>query len=323
MRKFVIIIVVAAMIVLCPDQESHQKAINQRFSENVTELIKDTDAASLLGFWSAAFGVDYNRMLRIQEYDNWVFFSTGSCVGAKTIGVLGMVFIIGDGDTSVSRDNPSAAARHENAGSREYIRKFIAEQNACRLVAITSTKSGGDVAISGDNGYACTTACPSELKKALKEINDSGRKITDVCLTDKGKYVVLFGRNGYYSNGLPQDMRNRLAEFYDANEALCSATVNDNGDWVVISDKHFSASSSDIQNWLRDWSNKYGNLISVSITDDAQVAIFERGYAWRGNLPKELKERIGKTGYPIRTIRMAGKSWFLADETGTRYYYSM
>ena len=73
-----------------------------------------------------------------------------------------------------------------HTGARKHIKEFIAEQNACRLVAITGTKKGGDVAIAGNNGYACTAKCPSSLTKALKEIHDSGTRITDVCLTDKG-----------------------------------------------------------------------------------------------------------------------------------------
>ena len=118
-------------------------------------------------------------------------------------------------------------------------------------------------------------------------------------------------------------MCNWLSRFNDDKEALLSATVNDSGDWAVISDKHFISSSTKIQNRLNEGMAKYGNPLSVSITDDAGVAVFERGYYWWGNCPKGLINAINKTEYPIATMRMAGDDWFLADESGKRYWYSM
>ena len=227
------------------------------------------------------------------------------------------------GCSNVDGDRRTVAARHEHTGARKDLKEFIAKHDACRIVAITKTKKGGDVAIVGDNGYAYTAKCPSGLKKALKEIRDEGHRITDVCLTDKGKWVVLFGKNGWRSDGLPEDMLNKMSKFHDDKEALLSATINDNGDWVVVSDKHFSSSSTEIQNWLAETMKEYGELLSVSLTDDAQVAVFELGYSYRGNYPRDMRESIKKSNFYVRIIRMAGTSWFFADETGAHYHYHM
>ena len=101
MKELVIILLMGLMILFCPDKKAHQKAINQRFMNNMSELERNNpDAAVKFGFLSAALGVDLNEMLCLQEYDNWGLFSTGSCAATRTIGILGMVFIIADGDTS-------------------------------------------------------------------------------------------------------------------------------------------------------------------------------------------------------------------------------
>ena len=41
------------------------------------------------------------RIREMNNCHNWGLFSTGSCAATKTIGILGMVFVVGDGDTSI------------------------------------------------------------------------------------------------------------------------------------------------------------------------------------------------------------------------------
>ena len=218
-------------------------------------------------------------------------------------------------------DRPPTVVKNEYQGKRGYIRKFIDEREECRIVAIT--KEGGNVAVVGKNTSAVCGTYPNKLWDALKEISNAGHRITDVCLTDKGKWVVLFGKNGYRSDGLPEQMCNWLSRFHDDKEALLSATVNDRGDWAVISDKHFISSSTKIQNRLNEGMAECGNPLSVSITDDAGVAVFERGYYWWGNYTKDLRESIKKSDFKPSVIRMAGDSWFYANESGKYYWYSM
>ena len=249
--------------------------------------------------------------------------SAGGCGLILVLGcIVGLynIFFSGGSKGNSPEQRPTPVVKKEYKG-REYIRERITEWNSCRLVAIT--KNGGDVAVAGKNSCAVCGACPNKLWEALKEIHDQGHRITDVCLTDKGKWVVLFGKNGYRSNGLPEDMVNKLSRFHTDKETLLSATVNDNGEWVVISNKHFSAYPTEINNRLKEIMYKYGNICSVSITDDAGVAIFDRGYYWWGNYPKDLPESIKKSDFNPSTIRMAGDSWFYADETGSRYWYLM
>lgn len=223
------------------------------------------------------------------------------------------------GCSHTKSDRPTPVVKKEYQG-REYIRECIKGWNSCRLVAIT--KNGGNIAVAGKNSCAACGAYPNQFWKAIEEISNAGRRITDVGLTDKGKWVVLYGNNGWQSNGLPKDMLDKMRKFDKNNERLLSVTVNDKDEWVVISDKHFSAYPKEIFKWLSDTQEEYGDPIAVSLTDDAGAAIFERGYSWRGNYPEDLRKSIKNADYEPSVIRMAGNSWFYANETG-RYTYSL
>jgi len=248
-------------------------------------------------------------------------FGGGCLVIVAILGVGGYFLynvLTADGDSGGSRQAPPAKTS-KYSGKRKYIKEFIDEHDGCRIAAIT--KKGGDIAISGNNAYICTGAYPRGLEKALHKINDSCHKINDVCLTEAGKWVVIYGGNGCMQENIPQKMYNAIKAYHDDREEIYCAAFNDAGDWVVISDKHYSVSSPELMNWLKDGQCKYGNLQYVTITDDARMAIFEHGYLALGNYPKDLWEALGKN-FKAKVVKMAGTSWFIANETG-RHNYSM
>ena len=271
----------------------------------------------LTDFGGGSFGEGVSAM-----FGEWTHGCLSNVFGLLGIACIIFAFKSCSSDNSNNPDSsPAPVAKKEYKG-REYIRECITKWDSCRLVAIT--KNGGNVAIAGQNSCAVCGAYPNKLWDALKEISNDNHMITDVCLTDKGKWVVLFGKNenAWRSDGLPLEMLDKMWEFDRNNEKLLSVTVNDKDEWVVVSDKHFSSSSTEIQNWLVETMKEYGNLHSVTITDDARVAIFEKGRSWHGNYPEDLREATKKSTFHPYIIRMAGNSWFFADEIG-RYRYSM
>ena len=223
-------------------------------------------------------------------------------------------------DGSPSQTVPTTrVSRH--SGSRKYIKDFIDEAGGCRIAAITS--KGADIAISHKNGYAFCNNCPSALASAIKEIRTKDYRINDVSLTDAGKWVVIYGGNGVRKNGIPDAMCDTLKRFNENNEEIYCAALNDVGDWVVISDKHYKASSTELMDWLSNVQREYGKLLYVSLTDDAKIAVFDGGYSFVGNYPKDMREAIKRSDFNPKVVKMAGDSWFFADEKGSRYNYSM
>lgn len=205
------------------------------------------------------------------------------------------------------------------AQSRQYIRDAIDDWGGCRNVAIT--KYNGDVALYGTNGYAASD-CPKGLTEELDRLNEQGEYIDDVQLTDNGRWLILYGDNGLIWNDIPSSLERKLREYHSMQEVITSVTFNDDGDWIVITTNYFSCSDTDIQQWLKDGHDTYGQLWAACITDDALVAVYEEGYKVIGNIPEALKSALRQTSLNVYRLKISGSSWFFADQNG-RYQYSM
>lgn len=205
------------------------------------------------------------------------------------------------------------------AQSREYIRNAIEEWGECRNVAIT--KFNGDLALYGKNGCA-RSGCPNDLNDAITELNNNGEYIDDIQLTEEGRWLILYGDNGIQWNDIPYSLEQKLREYNQQGEVILSVTFNDAGNWIVITTNYYSASHSEVLNWLKEGNDNYGQLWAACVTDDAVVAVFKEGYRFIGNVPETLKEALKKTTLNVFRLKIAGTAWFFADQNG-HYHYSM
>lgn len=205
------------------------------------------------------------------------------------------------------------------AQGRSYIREAIKEWGECRNVAIT--KTNGDIALYGHNGCA-RSGCPRDLSDAITELNNEEEYIDDIQLTENGKWLILYGDNGLRWRGIPYSLEHQIREANNNKEVITSITFNDAGNWIVITTKYFIASNSEVTSWLKDGYDEYGQLWAACVTDDAVVAVFERGYKFIGNVPEDLKTALRKTSLNVYRLKIAGDSWFFADKEGN-YQYSM
>ena len=202
--------------------------------------------------------------------------------------------------------------------SREYIRTQIQKQGNCRNVAIT--KTNGDLMLYGRNGWAAT-GCPTGLTRALDELNDDGEYIDDVQLTESGSWLILYGDNGMQWNNVPYSLERKMREYNNRGDVITSVTFNDAGWWIIISEEYISASSSKLQSWLADGTERYGQLWAACVTDDAVVAVYESGYKFEGNVPEGLKTALRNTTLDVYRLKIAGSSWFFADKKGAYQYH--
>ena len=205
------------------------------------------------------------------------------------------------------------------AQSREYIRNAIEEWGECRNVDIT--KFNGDLALYGKNGCA-RSGCPNDLNDAITELNNNGEYIDDIQLTEEGRWLILYGDNGIQWNDIPYSLEQKLREYNQQGEVILSVTFNDAGNWIVITTNYYSASHSEVLNWLKEGNENYGQLWAACVTDDAVVAVFKEGYRFIGNVPETLKEALKKTTLNVFRLKIAGTAWFFADQNG-HYHYSM
>lgn len=201
---------------------------------------------------------------------------------------------------------------------RSYIRDKIQERG-CRNVAIT--KSNGDLMLYGLNGCA-RSGCPKSLDDAIVELNNNNVYIDDIQLTEKGDWLILYGDNGFRWSNIPSSLETKMRQYNSDKEVVTSVTFNDSGDWVIITTEHFSSSSSEAQEWLKQGLDDYGALWAVCLTDDAMVAVYEKGYKFLGEVPQSLKDALHESNIDVYRLKIAGTSWFFADKKG-HYQYSM
>lgn len=212
-----------------------------------------------------------------------------------------------------------SANTESSAQDRSYIKNAISNWGECRNVTITETN--GNVAIYGANGNA-RQGIPSQMSDALQSLNDDGKTITDLHLTENGAWVIIYNGNGIWRAGITDDFEETLLECNDDGETITSVSFNDNGEWVIVSEEYIHSSSSEITNWLSEGSDEYGILISVCMTNNSMVAVYEEGYKFLGDVPESLKKELYKTTIDVTRVKFAGQSWFISDEEGT-YSYRM
>lgn len=202
---------------------------------------------------------------------------------------------------------------------RNYVKNQIKKWGVCKNVAIT--KTNGDVALYGTCGYAASNV-PTGLLNKLKELNKANVLIDDVQLTESGKWCVLYGKNdASWTTNIPSSLASKINEFHNSNYVVRSITFNDYGQWVIVSDEYYATSSTDLTNWLKNGSNKWGRLWAVCLTDDAAVAVYENGFCYRGNVPEDLKQALRSTSFDVYRLKISGTSWFFADTKGNFRYW--
>ena len=198
---------------------------------------------------------------------------------------------------------------------RTLLVETINEWKNCKNVLITATK--GNVAVSDRNGYAISGKFPSEMYDVIVEASENQRPVTDMVLTESGKFLVLIGRNGYTAKGIPEKLDARLKEINAADGEVISVSFNDNGDWIVVAADAVYGAVSGISD-LQSIADKNGRILTACVTNDGVAIVCQNGVYLYGHFPKALPETIRKTTFPIYRVKFADDgSYFIADKTGS------
>lgn len=203
--------------------------------------------------------------------------------------------------------------------SRAYIRNQIEKWGSCRNVAVTLT--GGDLALNYNNAYAYS-GIPSNLANAIKSLHDDSEFIDDVQLTEAGRWLVLYGNNGLRWYNIPSDLERQLRKYNDRGDVITSVTFNDKGGWIIISSEYITASNSEVNGWIKEGIEEYGQLWAAHMTNDGLALCYERGYKFMGNVPETLKNKLRETKIDVFRIKfLSDGTYFIADKDGNYSYY--
>jgi hypothetical protein len=204
--------------------------------------------------------------------------------------------------------------------NRQKIKDAINEWGTCRNVTITSY--GGDIALNHRNSCAFSGSIPQKLYDALVELNKDDEFIDDIVLTERGRYLILYGNNGFVWSDIPIGLEKKMREFNNDKDFITSVSFNDNDEWIIIGDK-ISASSDELMETIKKGIDKHGELWAAHMTNDGLVLVYEHGFQYFGNVPEQLKIRAKNADFDVFRLKFTSDgAFFIADKKG-HYDYRM
>jgi len=198
---------------------------------------------------------------------------------------------------------------------RSLLVESINEWKNCKNVLITATI--GNIAVSDKNAYAISGKFPPEMYDVITEAAKNQRPVTDMVLTESGKFIVVIGRNGYAAKGIPEKLDARLREINAADGEIISVSFNDNGDWLLVASGAVYGAISGISS-LQSIADKNGRILTGHLTDNGVAIVCENGVYLYGDFPAALPETIKKTTFRIYRVKFADDgAYFISDKAGS------
>lgn len=199
--------------------------------------------------------------------------------------------------------------------SHKFLEKQLDKRSDCKSVVIT--KKNGDALLYGDCGWGASKLCPVKFSRTLFEVSEwQDTTIHDIHISELGKWYILYGDNQIHSDLLYENLEEQIKRCQDKQDKITTVTFNDKGDWIVICEKSLSASSDDLMDWLSEGCDKYGQLWTACVTDDAAVACYEFGFKFWGNVPENLKTTLRNCKSDVYTVKISGNAWFFKCTNG-------
>lgn len=184
-------------------------------------------------------------------------------------------------------------------------------------------RSGAGVVIYGNNGYAYTGSTPEALKNKIVELNKANVKIDDVCVTENGRYCLIWGDNGYAAKG-PQEFLNILEDFNHRKETIRSVALTDGGAWAIVGETNTSCANTTLLQFVNDARNKYGTIYSISLSNmGAIVVCCERGVAWNNMVSNNVVDEIKKANFSVRFVKFSTNGKFIITDGDKTSRYNM
>lgn len=193
-----------------------------------------------------------------------------------------------------------------------------------RTGAITETGDG--LVIYASNGYqfqGCSSC--TGLKDKVSQYNNDRKRITDVTINKYGHYVIIYGKNGYGSDGLPSKFLDALSERNEDGDKILSVSLDDSDNWAYVTEKYFRASNEGDHAFIKEAAEKFGMVKSVCITLKGIAVCCANGIYFKG-VPKGVVDRIldlCNEGYYPQVIKFTDSGTCLITDGDKQYQYYM
>ena len=201
-----------------------------------------------------------------------------------------------------------------------YLHEKLLKDKDWRLGSIASDGSG--VILYGNNNY-CSTNLWIKFQNCLRECQDSKKKISLVAHNEVGGWTTIIERNGYSLSSqltIPSEYSSKLNKYNEDGEKILCVCITERDDWVIITDKHYSASSSEYQEKLKKAYDLYGQVLYACITISAIAVCCKNGMYYE-NLPINIAEDIQLMDCKLKNISFTDAGlYFIGDEENKTSY---
>lgn len=193
--------------------------------------------------------------------------------------------------------------------SRKKVREAIEENKNPRICAMSN--KNGTVLIMGGNGWICTSNVNNDMRKKLHEINQCGKTVIDVTITDGDYWVIVYDKNNYYGV-LPQNLKDRLHSF-NSNVEYKTITFNEEGEYIVLTTNGFYTSSSKYKRFYESRKIMLGELRTATIWKKGAIFCFEKGITFCGTIPESIAKKMDLVDSGMKDVMKftdKGDFWF-------------
>lgn len=111
------------------------------------------------------------------------------------------------------------------------------------LTAIPSPVASAQWVVLGSPRVVQSNGLPSATAKKLQEFSRSGNDLTCVAIAPGGGWIVFFGKNGYFAQGISDDAFTHVGQLASKGATLKDIAFTPEGGWVVLYDDNGIAAS--------------------------------------------------------------------------------
>lgn len=293
--------------------------------ENGTGVKKDTNKA--VYWFTKAADQGYEKAKKKLTKDQGTGASTTSAteaIAALKGNYVNFVYRSYDDNTSFYLRGDTTQKAEPGAVGSTYLLERLKEEKRAKTGALSSVGKG--MFVYGTNGYY-QSYIPREFSDTLSAVNNRGKTIIDVAMSNNMKYYcVVYDKNKYFTNG-PVAFKNTLKEYSDANEEFLSVSVNDAGEFAVVTNKHYYCSNPSTRNFAEQIQKNHGYIYSINISNKG-VAICTADGVYFEKLPPEVYHAMTRAldfsnPFNIKVVKFTDAGTCLVTDGKSQYTYRL
>lgn len=204
----------------------------------------------------------------------------------------------------------ASTKKSASSSKRTVLNRALEEHQECVTGALT--RSGG-ILVFADNSTQ-TSSVAHAVERDLKTMNEKGRTIRDLNVSEKDNYIIIDAEGGVLYNGVPKPMREALNTYTKSNERVMAAAFNENSRWIIITNQHWQASDVDATRFMKTAMKMCGGISYVYVSDKGgKLAIGTRGIYYE-DIPQNLATQLNDISFIPQSVKFTDEGHYLITD---------